>query len=97
MKNSASTSIDHSTLFHNFHSTESLKCSVVLTLSSRDGERMLLNNNSGSMRSQRLSETTTGRTIALISHQMVDLATLELSQVSTQDGGNYSKRMVNSS
>jgi hypothetical protein len=92
----ASTSTDHSTLYHNFHLTESLKQSVLITLSSRDGERMLLCNNSGSMRSQRLLEATTGKTIALIFKAMVDQATLELPQVSTQDGGNCSRRTVNS-
>jgi hypothetical protein len=64
-------------------------------LSSRDGERMLKISNSGSMKSPRLSEITTGRTIALISKEMEVLANLELSRVSLQGGGNYSKRREN--
>jgi hypothetical protein len=58
MRNSVSTSTDHSTWFLNFHSTELLRCLVEPTWFSRDGETMLDNNNSGSMKSQRLSETT---------------------------------------
>jgi hypothetical protein len=73
-RNSDGTLTDHSTLSHNFHSTESLRCSVVPTSSSRDGERMLDNNNSSSMRFLRLSETTTGRTIALIFKETEDPA-----------------------
>jgi hypothetical protein len=40
------------------------------------------------MRSQRPSETTTGRTIALIFRAMVTVTISELPQASTQDGGN---------
>jgi hypothetical protein len=94
-KNSASTSIDHSTLSHNFHSTELLRCSEELKWSSRDGERIQDNNNSGSMKSPRPSETTTGRTTALISKATEEAITLEL-LVSTQDGGNCSRKMENS-
>jgi hypothetical protein len=67
MKNLVSTSTDHSTLFLSFHSIELQRCKVVPTWSSRDGERTRDNNNSGSMKSQRPLETTTGRTIALTS------------------------------
>jgi hypothetical protein len=63
---------------------------VVPKWSSRDGETIKDNNNSGSMKRQRLSETTTGRTIALISKAMVTATTSELSQASTQDGGKCS-------
>jgi len=42
------------------------------------------------MKSQRPSETTTGRTTALTSKAMVTATTSELPQASTQDGGNYS-------
>jgi len=90
MRNSDSTSTDHSTLSQSFHSTELLRCLVEPTWSSRDGERTNDNNNSGSMRSPRPSETTTGRTTALISKATVKATTSELSQVSTQDGGNCS-------
>jgi len=67
MQNSVSTLTDLSTLFHNFHSTELPKCLEEPTLFSRDGGRTLDNNNSGLMKFQRLSETTTGRTTASIS------------------------------
>jgi len=40
MKNSDSISIDHSTLYQSFHSTELLRASEPTTLLSRDGERM---------------------------------------------------------
>jgi hypothetical protein len=53
-------------------------------------------NNSGSMKSLRLLETTTGRTTASKSKETVDLPTLELYHLSHQDGGNCSERMVNS-
>jgi len=53
MKNSDSTLTDHSTLSHNSHSTELLKCSAVQIWSSRDGERMPETNNSGLTRLQR--------------------------------------------
>jgi len=90
MRNSASTSTDHSTWFQNFHSTELLRCLVELTWFSRDGETTRDNNNSGSMRRPRLSETTTGRTTALIFKAM-EIATIsELSQASAQDGGRCS-------
>jgi hypothetical protein len=58
MKNLDSTSIDHSISSLNSHSTELLRCTVTLMCGSRDGETMLLNNNGGSMRRPRLSETT---------------------------------------
>jgi len=40
MRNSVSTSTDHSTLSLSFHSTESLRASEPITLLSRDGETM---------------------------------------------------------
>jgi hypothetical protein len=58
MKNSDSTSTDHSILSPNSHSIELLRCTVTLMCGSRDGETMLHNNNGGSMRSPRLLETT---------------------------------------
>jgi hypothetical protein len=57
-KSSDSTSTDHSTSSLNFHSTELLRCTVTLMCGSRDGEIMLHSNSGGSMKSQRLSETT---------------------------------------
>jgi hypothetical protein len=57
-RNSDSTSTDHSILSLNFHSTELLRCTVTLMCGSRDGEIMLHSNSGGSMKSQRLSETT---------------------------------------
>jgi hypothetical protein len=51
---------------------------------------MLDNNNSGSMKKPRPSETTTGRTTASISKAMVTATTLELPPASTQDGGRCS-------
>jgi hypothetical protein len=96
MKNLDSTSIDHSISFQSFHSTELLRCLVEPTWSSRDGERIPDNNNSSSMRSPRLSETTTGRTTALIFKAMVAQTISELHLASTQDGGRCSDgtRMV---
>jgi hypothetical protein len=70
MRNSVSISIDHSILSLNFHSTELLRCLVEPIWSLRDGEIMLDNNNSSLMKSPRPSETTTGRTTALISKAM---------------------------
>ena len=87
---SDSISIDHSTSSQSFHSTELLRCLVELIWFSRDGETMLETNNSGLMKFPRLSETTTGRTTALISKTMAAVTTSELLLASTQDGGNYS-------
>ena len=47
-------------------------------------------NNSGSMKSLRQSEITTGRTTALISKTMETATISEQSPVSTQDGGRCS-------
>jgi hypothetical protein len=90
MKNSVSTSTGHSTWSQSFHSVELLRCMETPTCGSRDGELIPNNNNGGSMRSPRPLETTTGRTIALISKEMVEAKTSELSQVSIQDGGRCS-------
>jgi hypothetical protein len=90
MKNSVSTSTDHSISYQNFHSTELLRCLAEPTWSSRDGERTKDNNSSGSMKNLRPSEITTGRTIALTSKVTVAATTSEPSQVSTQDGGRCS-------
>jgi hypothetical protein len=87
MKSLVFTSIDHSTLYQSFHSTELLRCTETPTCGSEDGERTRNNNNSGSMKSQRPSGTTTGRTIALTSKEMVAATTSELSQALPQDGG----------
>jgi hypothetical protein len=74
MKNSDSTSTDHSTLSLSFHSIELLKALVPTMSLSRDGERMLKPNNSGLMRSQRQLETITGRTTVSRSRAMATAA-----------------------
>jgi len=89
-KTLVSTSTDHSTSSLSFLTTELLRCLVEPTWSSRDGERTNDNNNSSLMKSLRPSETTTGRTTALISKAMVDQLTSEQPLASTQDGGNCS-------
>jgi hypothetical protein len=60
---------------------------VELKWSLRDGERTKDNNNSSLIIRPRLSETTTGRTIALIFRVMERATISELSLVSPQDGG----------
>jgi hypothetical protein len=97
MKNSVSTSTDHSILCLSFHSTELPRCLVTHKLSSRDGETTKDNNNSGLMKFQRPSETTTGKTTALIFKAMVTATTLELSLASIQDGGRCSDTKMDSS
>jgi hypothetical protein len=89
-KNLVSISIDLSTLSLNFLSTELLRCLEEPTWFSRDGETIRDNNNSGSMKRPRLSEITTGRTIALTFKAMVTATTSEQSLASTQDGGKCS-------
>jgi hypothetical protein len=56
---------------------------------------MLETNNSGSMKSPRPLETTTGRITALKSKVTAEAATLELTLALVQDGGNCSRRMEN--
>jgi hypothetical protein len=63
---------------------------VMLTCGSRDGETMLKDNNSGSMRSQKPSETTNGRTTALTFKATATATISEQSLASTQDGGRCS-------
>jgi hypothetical protein len=75
MKNLDSTSIDHSTLSQSFHSTELLRCTVMLMCGSRDGETTLSNSNSSLMKRPRLLETITGRTTLLKSKAM-EIATI---------------------
>jgi hypothetical protein len=98
MKNSDSTSTDHSILSPNSHSTELLRCTVTLMYGSRDGEIMLHNNSGGSMRRQRLLEITMdhGRAMLWKSKVTVDLTTSE-PLVSTLDGGKCGESMVNTS
>jgi len=64
MRNSVSTSKDHSTLSQSSHSTELLRASVLITSLLRDGEIMFWLNSGTSMKLLRLSEATNGRTIA---------------------------------
>jgi hypothetical protein len=94
IKNLVSTSIDHSTLFLNYHSIELLRCTVTLMSTLRDGETMQDNNNSGSMNLPRLSKTTTGRTTALIfkMHHHHNMVILEHQLQLDQDGGNCSRK-----
>jgi len=96
-KNLVSTSTDPSIWFHNFHLTELLSVLEPTTLWSRDGERMLLNNNSSSMKFQRPSDQRHGPTMPWKSNQTEDLTILELHLVSLQDGGNCSKKKAISS
>jgi len=96
-KNLVSTSTDPSIWFHNFHLTELLSVLEPTTLWSRDGERMLLNNNSSSMKFQRPSDQRHGPIMPWKSNQTEDLTILELHLVSLQDGGNCSKKKAISS
>jgi hypothetical protein len=75
MKNSDSTSIDHSTLYLSFHSIELLKVQVQTTLSSRGGERTGSDSNSTSKKSQRPFDHNNGRTMLSKSKAMVEAAT----------------------
>jgi hypothetical protein len=70
-KNSVCIATDYSTLYQSFHSTELLKCTETLTPTLRDGETMLLNNNSDSIALAKLLETTTGRIMLLTFKAMV--------------------------
>jgi hypothetical protein len=90
MKNLDSISIDHSTWSQNFHSIELLNVLEPTMLSSRDGERMLLNNNSTLMRFQRPLDPRHGRTMACKSNPTVDHQTSDSHLLSNLDGGNCS-------
>jgi hypothetical protein len=92
MRNSVSTSTDHSTLSHNSHSTELLNATVPTTSGWRDGETTSELNNGTSMKSQRLSRTTTGNHTHLTSNPMEDQATSD-APLLIQDGGNFSRLM----
>jgi hypothetical protein len=61
MKNTDSTSIDHSILDQECHSTELLNAEEPVMLESSDGEPTPLPNNGSSILHQRLSRTTNGR------------------------------------
>jgi hypothetical protein len=69
MKNSDFTSTDHSTSSQDSHSEELLK-EVDLMCTSEDGLRTERHNNGTSMKSPRLSDLITGRTIASKSKQV---------------------------
>jgi hypothetical protein len=90
MKNSISTLTDHSTLSLSFHSIELLRALVPTMSLSRDGERIRDPNNGISMKFQRPSEITTGRTTAftLIATEKATIS--ELTLASHQDGGKCS-------
>jgi hypothetical protein len=63
---------------------------MVPTMSGReDGERMLLDNNGSSMKSQRLSRITNGKLTHLTSKEMEHQLTSDV-PLPTQDGGNSS-------
>jgi len=96
MKNSASTSTDHSTSSLNFHSTELLSASVPHIFVLRDGETMSPSNNSSSMRSQRPSDPKHGPTMPWIFRATEAQAPSELHQVSPQGGGKCSESETNS-
>jgi hypothetical protein len=89
-KNSVSISTDHSTLSLNFHSTELLKCMVILTCILRDGETTPDNNNSILMRGLRQSEINTGNNMSLIFKVMEAPKTYRLHNISVLDGGRCS-------
>jgi hypothetical protein len=88
-KNSDSISTDHSTSDPECQCKELQNVLVQTMLFLRDGERMLLLNNGISMKSQRLSRTTTGSHIHLIFNPTVTLLTSDALQP-TQDGGRCS-------
>ena len=77
MRNSDSTSIDHSTWSQDSHFTESLKLSVPTTWYKRDTPRVELHNNSSSMKRPRPSDPSNGRTTAWKSNPTVDQPMLE--------------------
>jgi hypothetical protein len=77
MRNLDSTSIDHSTLSQNSHSTELLSALVPTTLSLRDGETMLPNNSSSSMKRPRPLDPRPGPTMVWKFNLMVAQAILE--------------------
>jgi len=94
MKNLDSISTDHSTLFQNSHSTELLSVLEPTTLPSRDGERMSLDNNSTSMRFQRPSDPSNGRTMQWKFNLTVDHQIYDSHLQSTLDGGNCLEKMM---
>jgi hypothetical protein len=77
MRSLVSISTDHSTLSLNFHSTELLRPQVPTMSSSRDGETTGSDNNSTSMKSQRLLDLNNGRTTLLKSKATVEATTSE--------------------
>jgi len=72
MKNSDSTSTDHSTLSQDFQCIELLKLKETTTSLSTDGLRTELLNNGGSIQYLRPLEAITGRTTAWKSQAMVE-------------------------
>jgi hypothetical protein len=92
MRNSVSTSTDHSTSDQDYQCRELLSAMEPTMSGSRDGERTSLLNNGSSMRSQRQSRITTGSLIHLKSKAMVALQMPD-ALVLTLDGGNYSDLM----
>jgi uncharacterized membrane protein YdfJ with MMPL/SSD domain len=77
IKNSVSTSTDHSTLSQDFHCTELPKLLEQAMSSSEDMSKVELPSNSSLMVSLRPSSLNSGRTIVLKSNPMVDMRTSE--------------------
>jgi hypothetical protein len=75
MKNSDSTSTDHSIWYLSFHSTELLKVQELTIWFSRDGERTGSGNNSTLTRRLRLLDLNNGRTTPWKSKVMVEAQT----------------------
>jgi hypothetical protein len=92
MKNSVSTSTDHSILDQDYQCKELLNATVLTTSGSRDGETMLKPSNGTLMRSPRPSKTTTGSHTHLKSKETVDHL-MQDALVLIQDGGNSSDLM----
>ena len=86
-RNLVSISTDHSTLDQECQCRELLNAMVPIMFGSEDGERMLLDNNGSSMKSQRLSRITNGSLTHLTSKEMEHQLTLD-APLPTQDGGN---------
>jgi len=92
-RNSVSISTDHSISDPECQCKELLNATELTTFGSRDGERMSEPNNGTSMKSLRLSRTTTGRLTHLISNPTEDQAISD-ALLPTQDGGRCSDTKV---
>ena len=95
-KNLDGTSIDHSSLSQECHSTELLKHMETTMSTSEDMSRTKTNKCGSSMALIRQSETITGRTMPWLSNPMEEDNTSRSQAESTQDGGNYGKMNLHS-